>query len=136
MRRPKSLKKRACFTALREAADWLYTSFLFDAFFVGGFLIGSLLMFLIMAPHVMDESCEATYPTLALWKDRAWAFLEVRVLHLHWYSLLEYEQEAVTKVIKEEALKVATGNTGVAAPTSIGAFVLFWVFGTMHRRAA
>ena len=124
----RALKKRTVLPLLLEVLDDLANSFLFDSLFLSGLFLGSLMMFLFLAPYSMNESCEASYPTLALWKDRAWAFFEVKFFHPYWYAWFEYEQGKMTKVLKEEAVKAATGNPGVGPPTSIGTCFPSWMW--------
>ena len=124
----RALRKRSVLALLLEVLDGFLNSFLCDSLFLTGLFSGSLMMFLFLAPYSINESCEASYPTLALWKDRVWAFFEAKFFHPYLYRWFEYEQNEMTKLIKEEAVKAATGNPGLGAPTSIGTFFIFWTW--------
>ena len=115
------------------AVEWLrelfieLVKFAYDTKMLMGLLIGGLVMSMYWAPYVNNEECEPQYPMITLWRDRAWAFFEVRIWHRHLYGWWENEKEAVADIVKKEAIEAIAPGASVTAPPSslLGLFTLY-----------
>ena len=92
--------------------------FLLDEKCIIGFCLGVLISIIYRLSYSTNDSCEPAYPFLALWRDRMWAYWEVRIWNKGLYDMVDRERGAGMNGVKGAVFDGATPSAPGGATLS------------------